>query len=152
MALRSRKRKPFLVALSATAIGKDYVMALTGIIGIGFVIAHLGGNLEMHLGRVNGVYEIDVYSEHLRELLVPLLPNGWALWILRIVLIVLITTLAPHLHGASSVTLMNRRARPVKYHSKHDDTAADFTARTMRWNGIIVLLFLRFHLADLTLG
>ena len=107
------------------------------------------GNLKMYLGQVNGEYEIDVYSEHLRELLVPLLPKGWALWILRIVLI---TALALHLHAAYSLTLINRRARPVKYQSKRDYIAADFAARTMRWSGIIVLLFLCFHLADLTWG
>ena len=47
---------------------------------------------------------------------------------------------------------MNRRARPVKYQSKRDYVAADFAARTMRWTGIIVLLFLAWHLADLTWG
>ena len=144
-----RKPKPFLLDLYSTALGKKYVMAITGIIGIGFVIAHMVGNLKMYLGQVNGEYEIDVYSEHLRELLVPLLPKGWALWILRIVLI---SALALHLHAAYSLTLDEPRARPVKYQAKRDYIAADFAARTMRWSGIIVLLFLCFHLADLTWG
>ena len=47
---------------------------------------------------------------------------------------------------------MNHRARPVKYQSHRDYVAADFASRTMRWSGIIVLLFLAFHLADLTWG
>ena len=47
---------------------------------------------------------------------------------------------------------MNRRARPVKYQSHRDYVAANFASRTMRWTGIIVLLFLAFHLADLTWG
>jgi succinate dehydrogenase / fumarate reductase cytochrome b subunit len=148
-ATRSKKRKPFLLDLYSTALGKKYVMAITGIIGIGFVIAHMLGNMKMYLGVVNGQYDIDVYSEFLRELLVPLLPRTVALWLLRIVLIV---ALALHLHAAYSLTVLNRRARPTKYQSKRDYVAADFAARTMRWTGIIVLLFLFFHLADLTWG
>jgi len=148
-ATRTRKRKPFLLDLYSTALGKKYVMAITGIIGIGFVIAHMVGNLKVYLGMVNGRYDIDVYSEFLRELLVPLLPRTVALWTLRTVLIV---ALVLHLHAAYSLTVMNRRARPDKYRSKRDYVAADFAARTMRWTGIIVLLFLFFHLADLTWG
>ena len=83
------------------------------------------------------------------ELLVPLLPRTYALWALRLVLI---GALVLHLHAAYTLTIMNRRARPTKYQSKRDYVAADFAARTMRWTGIIVLLFLFFHLADLTWG
>jgi succinate dehydrogenase / fumarate reductase cytochrome b subunit len=57
-----------------------------------------------------------------------------------------------HIHAAYSLTLMNRRARPVKYESKRDFVAADFASRTMRWTGIIVLFFVIFHLLDLTWG
>jgi succinate dehydrogenase cytochrome b subunit len=148
-ATRSKKRKPFLLDLYSTALGKKYVMAITGIIGIGFVIVHMIGNLKIYLGRVNGEYDIDVYGEFLRNLLVPLLPRTYTLWILRIVLI---GALALHLHAAYSLTVMNRRARPVKYQSKRDYVAADFAARTMRWTGIIVLLFLFWHIADFTWG
>ena len=148
-ATRAKKRKPFLLDLYSTAVGKKYVMAITGIIGIGFVVVHMIGNLKVYLGKVNGEYDIDVYGEFLRDMLVPILPRTVALWLLRIVLIV---ALALHLHAAYSLTVMNRRARPVKYQSKRDYVAADFAARTMRWTGIIVLLFLFFHLADLTWG
>jgi succinate dehydrogenase / fumarate reductase, cytochrome b subunit len=148
-ATRAKKRKPFLLDLYSTAVGKKYVMAISGIIGIGYVVAHMIGNLKVYLGKVNGEYDIDVYGEFLRDLLVPILPRTVALWLLRIVLIV---ALALHLHAAYSLTVMNRRARPVKYQSKRDYVAADFAARTMRWTGIIVLLFLFFHLADLTWG
>ncbi len=148
-----RKRKPFLVDLYSTALGKKYVMAITGLIGIGFVIVHMIGNLKVYLGLVehNGeqVYDIDVYGEFLRELLVPLVPRTYALWALRIVLIV---ALVLHLHAAYTLTIINRRARPERYQSKRDYVAASFAARTMRWTGIIVLLFLAFHLADLTWG
>ncbi len=145
----AKKRKPFLLDLYSTAVGKKYVMAITGLIGIGFVLVHMIGNLKMYLGVVDGEYDIDVYGEFLRELLVPLLPRTYALWILRLVLI---GALILHLHAAYTLTIINRRARPVGYQSKRDYVAADFAARTMRWTGIIVLLFLFFHLADLTWG
>ena len=145
----TRKRKPFLLDLYSTAVGKKYVMAITGLIGIGFVLVHMIGNLKMYLGVVDGEYDIDVYGEFLRELLVPLLPRTYALWILRLVLI---GSLILHLHAAYTLTIINRRARPVGYQSKRDYVVADFAARTMRWTGIIVLLFLFFHLADLTWG
>ena len=144
-ASQPRRRKPFLLDLYGTAVGKKYVMAITGIIGIGFVIAHMIGNLKVYLGPE----EIDHYSEFLRELLVPLVPRGVALWLLRLVLI---GALLLHLHAAYTLTVLNRRARPVKYQSSRDYIAANFASRTMRWTGIIVLLFLAFHLADLTWG
>jgi succinate dehydrogenase / fumarate reductase cytochrome b subunit len=148
-----KKRKPFLLDLYSTAVGKKYVMAITGIIGIGFVVGHMIGNLKMYLGLIDHhgerAYDIDVYGEFLREILVPILPRTYFLWILRIVLI---GALALHLHAAYSLTRMNQRARPTKYRSDRDYVAANFASRTMRWTGIIVLLFLAWHLADFTWG
>ncbi len=152
-ATTSRRRKPFLLEIYSTAVGKKYVMAITGLIGVGFVVAHMVGNLKVYLGLVNHdgklVYDIDVYSDFLRELLVPLLPRTYFLWGLRIVLIV---ALLLHLHAAYSLTMLNRRARTTRYQSPRDYVAANFASRTMRWSGIIVLLFLAWHLADLSWG
>jgi succinate dehydrogenase / fumarate reductase, cytochrome b subunit len=149
-ALATRKRKPFLLDLYSTAVGKKYVMAITGVIGIGFVVVHMIGNLKMYLGlNGSGIYEIDHYGEFLRNLLVPLLPRTVALWLLRCTLI---GAIALHLHSAYSLTVLNRTARPVKYQTKRDYIAANFASRTMRWTGIIVLLFLAWHLADFTWG
>lgn len=146
-------RKPFLLDLYSTAVGKKYVMAITGIIGIGFVITHMIGNLKVYLGAVNEngqqVYDIDIYGEFLRELLVPLAPRTYVLWGLRIVLIAAVIL---HVHAAYSLTVMNRKARPVKYQSDRDYQIANFASRTMRWTGIIVTLFILWHLADLTWG
>jgi succinate dehydrogenase / fumarate reductase cytochrome b subunit len=147
------KRKPFLLDLYSTAVGKKYVMAVTGIIGILFVIGHMIGNLKMYLGVVNEngreVYDIDVYGEYLRDILVPILPRTYFLWGLRLLLI---GALVLHVHAAYSLTVMNRRARPVKYQSARDYQVANFASRTMRWTGVIVVLFLFWHLADLTWG
>jgi succinate dehydrogenase / fumarate reductase, cytochrome b subunit len=148
-AKRAGRRKPFLLDIYSTAVGKKYVMAITGIIGIGFVVMHMLGNLKVYLGVVDGRYDIDVYGEYLREILVPILPRTWFLWGLRIVLI---AALILHLHAAYGLTVINRKARPVKYQSARDYEIANFASRTMRWTGIIVLLFLFFHLADLSWG
>jgi succinate dehydrogenase / fumarate reductase cytochrome b subunit len=146
-------RKPFLLDFYSTAVGKKYVMAITGIIGIGFIVGHMIGNLKLYLGVVNengqDVYDVDIYGEYLRELLVPILPRTYFLWILRLVLIGAVLL---HVHAAYTLTIMNRKARPVKYQSSRDYQIANFASRSMRWTGIVVVLFLFAHLADLTWG
>jgi succinate dehydrogenase / fumarate reductase cytochrome b subunit len=129
-----------------SALGKKYVMAITGVIGMGYIFAHMIGNLKVFIGPES----IDSYGEWLRHsLLYPILPEHVALWLMRIVLI---ASVILHIHAAYALTLMNRRARPVRYQSKRDYIAADFAARTMRWTGIIVGLFILYHLADFTWG
>ena len=149
-ALAPRKKQFFLVDLYGTAVGKKYVMAITGVMGIGYIVAHMIGNLKMYLGKESdGVYAIDHYGEFLRELLEPIFPRTYVLWGLRLGLI---AALVLHLHAAYSLTVLNRRARPVKYQSARDYQIANFASRTMRWTGIIVLLFIIWHLLDLTGG
>ena len=147
------KKKGFARDFYSTAVGKKYVMAITGIIGIGFVIGHMIGNLKVYLGVIaegdEPMYDIDIYGEFLRDLLVPILPRTLFLWGLRLVLI---GALLLHVHAAYSLTVLNRKARPVKYQTPRDYQVANFASRTMRWTGIIVVLFLFFHLADLTWG
>jgi len=140
-----KERKPWPVEFYSTAVGKKWVMALTGLGLMGFVFVHMFGNLKMFLGRT----AYDEYAESLRTLLHPILPNTWLLWGMRIGLIVLF---ALHIGSAISLTRMNQRARPTKYQSPRDYIAANFASRTMRWTGIIVFLYLLFHLADLTWG
>lgn len=126
-------------------IGKKAVMAVTGIIGLGFLVAHMVGNLKLYVGEA----EMNLYGEWLRELLYPGLPHSGALWILRAVLILAIIL---HVHAATTLTLANRRARPIPYQGGRDYAAANYAARTMRWSGIIVLAFIIFHLLDFTFG
>lgn len=144
-AIAVRTRRPFFIDLYSTAVGKKYVMAISGIAMMGFVLFHMIGNLKMYLGAA----DLDHYAEFLRDLLYPLAPKGVVLWILRAGLIVM---LLAHLHAAWSLTQLNRRARPVKYQSARDYQVANFASRTMRWTGIIVLSFLIWHLLDFTFG
>lgn len=144
-ATKARKRKPFLLDLYSTAVGKKYVMGLTGIAMMGFVFFHMIGNLKMY----QGAEAFDSYAAFLKKLLYPLAPKESVLWILRGGLI---TMLLLHLHAAFSLTVLNRTARPVKYQSKRDYQIATFASRSMRWSGVIVLAFLIWHLLDLTFG
>jgi succinate dehydrogenase / fumarate reductase, cytochrome b subunit len=141
---RPQRRKPWFIEFYGTAVGKKYVMAITGLIGMGFITAHMVGNLKTFLGAAH----LDEYAEWLRTLGEPALPFGSILWIMRVTLII---ALALHLHSAYSLTMMNRRANE-KYVTHRDYVAANFASRTMRWTGIIVLLFLVYHLMDFTWG
>ncbi len=71
------------------------------------------------------------------------------LWAVRVGLI---AAFVLHIVAAYQLTRMNQKARPVRYQSHRDYVAANFASRTMRWTGVIVGLFLIFHLADLTWG
>jgi succinate dehydrogenase / fumarate reductase cytochrome b subunit len=141
----ARKKRPFLLDLYSTAVGKKYAMAISGLMLIGFVVVHMVGNLKMYLGEE----DFNHYAEFLRELLVPILPRTVLLWLLRFGLL---AAAVVHVHAAVSLTRLNREARSVKYQSARDYQVANFASRTMRWTGSIVILFLLWHLADLTWG
>jgi succinate dehydrogenase / fumarate reductase cytochrome b subunit len=132
-------------SLYSTAVGKKYVMAISGIVLMLFVLAHMVGNLKLYFGAT----ALDNYSEWLRNVGEPALPRQALLWFVRIVLL---GAVAAHIAAAYQLTMINRRARPEAYRSKRDYVAADFASRTMRWTGIIVVLFVIFHLLDLTWG
>ena len=144
-ATRNKKRKPFLIDIYSTAVGKKYVMGITGIMLMGFVVFHMIGNLKMYLGASH----LNEYAKFLEELLVPIAPEGVVLWLLRGGLI---AALLLHLHAAFSLTVLNRKARPVKYQSARDYQIANFASRSMRLTGLVVLAFIAWHLADLTFG
>jgi len=139
------KGKPWPIEFFSTAVGKKWVMALSGIGLMGFVFAHMVGNLKMYLGAT----AYNEYAESLRTLLHPIMPDGSVLWIMRIGLIAMF---AIHIGVAISLTRMNQLSRPTKYQSQRAYIAADFASRSMRWTGTLVALYLLYHLADLTTG
>lgn len=143
------RRVPFPIDFYRSAVGKKWVMAVTGLAIILFTVAHMIGNWKIFLPDVEGIPEIDLYGEALRSLFFPLLPEHVVLWILRTGLIVVFLL---HIHAAYALTIMNRRARPEEYQGPRTYLAANYASRTMRWSGTIFLAFLIFHLADLTWG
>jgi succinate dehydrogenase / fumarate reductase, cytochrome b subunit len=130
--------------LYRTTVGKKAVMAVTGAVLYAFLIAHLIGNLKFFTGPVH----FDIYAEWLRRIGEPLLLRGLYLWIQRGVL--LIAVLA-HIWSAYSLTRISHAARPVHYEIRRD-VQASYAARTMRWSGVIIALFVAYHLLQFTTG
>jgi len=127
-----------------TTIGKKVIMALTGLIWIGFVAGHMFGNLKIFLGEEH----FNHYAHGLRTLGEPLLAYGQALWIARIVVIV---ALVAHIWSAISLTLLNKQARSSGY-VQHRKLNANAAQMTMIFGGIALVLFILFHLMHFTLG
>jgi succinate dehydrogenase / fumarate reductase cytochrome b subunit len=120
-----------------SSIGKKVVMAVTGLALFGFVIAHMVGNLQVYLGPE----VLNAYAKALRDL-------GPLLWVARIALLVAV---ALHIWAAYTLTLMNRAARPVGYREK-EHRESTYASRTMRWSGVLLALFIVYHLMHLTWG
>jgi succinate dehydrogenase / fumarate reductase cytochrome b subunit len=120
-----------------STLGKKVVMAVTGIIGIGFLIAHMAANLQFFLGRES----INAYAAGLRE--VPAL-----LWSARLTLIVAIVL---HIVASVQLTSLQKAARPVKYVRKKNADSS-YASRTMMWSGPILAAFVVYHLMHLTWG
>src|SRR6266404_5161193 len=132
------------VALWHTIVGKKVVMAVTGAILVAFVVAHMLGNLKIFLGAD----AIDTYAVFLRTMGEPLLPYSVLLWVVRTVLL---TCVVLHITAAVQLTRMNWAARPQSYDTKHT-IATTYAARTTRWSGVILALFIIYHLLHLTGG
>jgi succinate dehydrogenase / fumarate reductase cytochrome b subunit len=127
-----------------SAIGKKAVMATTGLILFGWIFMHMAGNLKLFMGPE----ALNHYAEWLRDLGGPIFPHEVALWLTRVLLIVAVIF---HIHSAYALTMMNRNARPIGY-ADRDFVKGTYAARTMRWGGVIILLFVIYHLLHLTTG
>ena len=114
-------------------------MAATGLILFGFVILHMVGNLLAYIGPE----ALNAYALWLRELL-----HGAGLWIARGVLLAAVIL---HIWAAISLTIDNRRARPVGYRRRRWEEST-YASRTMVWSGPILALFLIYHLLHFTTG
>lgn len=133
-----------IFALWHTQIGKKVVMAVTGVVLVLFVIAHLLGNLKIFAGPD----EINAYSRFLREVGRPELGYGQLLWVVRIVLL---TCVILHITAAIQLTRMSWAARRIQYNVKRN-IETTFAARVMRWGGVLLAVFVVFHLLHLTGG
>lgn len=121
----------------ASSPGKKIVMAVSGLALFGFVMAHLAGNLQVYLGPTR----LDEYGAALRHM--PAL-----LWTMRLGLLAMALL---HVWAATTLTLLNRRARPVGYREK-ENRESTYASRTMRWSGVLLLLFIVYHLMHFTFG
>ena len=134
-----------LRALWRSTIGKKYVAAVTGILLAGFVIAHMLGNLKALEGPGNGHAALDTYSRFLRTLGSPALPHDFALWVERIVLF---TALVLHLTVVTQLYRRNQAARSRDHKPKR--IRSTIAARTMPLTGLLILVFVIFHVLQFT--
>jgi succinate dehydrogenase / fumarate reductase cytochrome b subunit len=125
----------FVRNLFCSSLGRKYLMAGSGTVMFLFVVGHLAGNLQVFLGP----NAINRYGHFLQS-------NVELLWPVRLTLLAII---AIHIWSASSLTLENRAARPQAYEQWHP-TAATYASRTMMMSGIIVAVFIIYHLLHYT--
>lgn len=130
--------------LYRSAVGKKAVMGATGIVLFAFVLGHLLGNLKLYLGpeAYNG------YARFLRTVGEPVVPANVLLWLVRLVLIACVLL---HVAAAWQLTRLSRAARPAAYVAGAR-IHTTYASRTMRWGGVIILLFVVYHLLHFTWG
>lgn len=121
-----------------STIGKKIIMAVTGLIGIGFVIAHMAGNLQAFVGP----NKLNAYGALLHG------PLAELLWLVRLVLIVAVLL---HILMAYQLTMRSRAARPVGYRERNPQVST-WASRTMRWGGVLLLVFIVLHILHFTTG
>ena len=126
-----------LFALWGTTVGKKVAMAATGIVLVLFLISHTISNVLIF----SKPEHLDSYGAWLRSL-------GPALWIARAGLL---AAALVHIVAAYQLTMLARRARPIAY-SKREHQVATYASRTMRWGGLLLLVFIIFHILHFTTG
>lgn len=137
-----------VATLYRTTVGKKVLMAVSGVVLFGFVFGHMLGNLKMLIPADGGAYAMDVYAEFLREIGYPLVPHGAFLWMARIALL---GAVAIHITSAVQLSRLSRAARPTGY-AREESLSLSYASRTMRWGGVILLLFIVYHLLHFTTG
>jgi succinate dehydrogenase / fumarate reductase cytochrome b subunit len=120
-----------------STIGKKVIMAVTGLVLVAFVIGHMAGNLQVFIGpaKMNG------YAAFLKS-------TGELLWLVRIGLLV---ALVLHVLMAWQLTRAAKTARPVAY-AMRDPQVSTVASRLMRWGGVLILVFIVFHILHFTTG
>jgi succinate dehydrogenase / fumarate reductase cytochrome b subunit len=120
-----------------STVGRKVVMAVTGLILVGFVVGHVSGNLLVFTGPE----ALNAYSAFLKKSLVVLYGTR----------LVLLAAVGLHIWAAYSLTRLDLASRPVSY-SRFDPQVSTLAARTMRWGGVLLLAFIVYHLLHLTVG
>lgn len=132
------------VPLTQTSIGKKWLMALSSLMLLLYVVLHMVGNLKIFFGSD----PFNHYAEWLRVAGTPMIPNEGALWIFRILLLVAIFI---HIGAYVQLWLRTRRARGTRY-KVYRPQVFSYASRTMMWGGITLLAFVIYHLLHMTFG
>ena len=128
----------------SNSVVKKAVMAVSGLIMIAYLIAHMIGNLH----AFQGAEDYNHYAQWLRTFGEPALPHRT---ILTVIEIVLVLSVVGHMWAAFSLWAQARRARPVAYVTKKR-VQQSYASRTVRWGGVIILAFIIYHILDMTTG
>lgn len=133
-----------------STIGKKVVMALTGLVLVGFVIGHMAGNLKLFAGidPASGVYKLDHYGQLLRSMGEDFLGHATALWLVRIILL---GSLVLHVISALQLASINKSAKGIGYQNPHYGSSNP-ASRTMVYGGLFLLCFIIYHILHFTTG
>ncbi|HAA57675.1 MAG TPA: hypothetical protein DCE42_23105 [Myxococcales bacterium] len=135
---KDRSKMKGLTRFATSSVGAKVMMAISGILVLGFLVVHMAGNLQMHISAD----AMNTYAYNLKHKLLPLV------WATRIGLLGLIGV---HIWAAYRVTTLNLDARPVGYSSPKYN-ASTYASRTMRWSGVILFAFIVYHILHFTAG
>lgn len=134
-----------VMTVTRTTIGQKVLMAVTGLIWIGFLVLHMYGNLKAFGGAV----AFNTYAEHLRTFGEPILGDRYFLTLLRVVTVVALLT---HIFLAVKLSVHNYTSRGNKRYVVKQSVQADAAALTMKWGGLAIAIFVIFHLMQFTWG
>ena len=127
-----------------SSVGKKVLMGVSGLFLLAFVVLHMLGNLK----AFQGADSFNHYAEFLKDIGSPMLPHMGFLWVQRVVLLGLLIL---HVGLAINLARLSRAARPLRY-KQNPDLGFSYASRTMRWGGIIIALFVVYHLLHMTVG
>jgi succinate dehydrogenase / fumarate reductase, cytochrome b subunit len=133
-----------LFSLTRSSIGKKVIMAVTGLIWVGFVFFHMYGNLKIF----EGAAYFNAYADGLRVLGGPIFGYTHLLWVARLGLV---GALVLHVWAAVSLYQQARKARPQSY-AMHRTLQANYANKTIRYGGMVILFFVIYHLMHFTIG
>ena len=133
-----------VVSLYRSSVGKKILMALSGAFLFGFVVLHMLGNLKVFAGEES----FDAYAEFIRAVGYPAVPHEGVLWALRVALLLAVSV---HVAAAFQTWSQSRNERTQAYR-KLDDLSFSYASRTMRWGGVIIGLFIVYHILHFTTG
>jgi succinate dehydrogenase / fumarate reductase cytochrome b subunit len=133
-----------VASLYRSSVGKKLLMAVSGVVLFAFIVLHMLGNLKIFAGAES----LDGYAEWIRAIGYPALPHSGVLWAQRVLLLLAVGV---HVVAAFQTWAMSRNARPLGYR-RNDDLSFSYASRTMRWGGVIILLFVVYHLLHFTTG
>ena len=137
VSLTKERRSHRLLLFWRSTVGKKVVMSVTGAIGVGYVLAHMLGNLQVF----EGPEKLNAYAALLKS-------NIGLLWTARSILIAAVIL---HIFAAYQLARTSQKSRPVGY-KRWRAVGSDFASRTMRWTGALIALFIAYHLLHLTIG